>query len=304
MERWLPPRAFVLGVALSAPVFLASSFSLFTLVLTYFFGSVRCSVFVLWSALCGFSFFVLSCSCLLLVLMSWGGGGGVPCVGGYVWCGVCVFSSASPCFKESPRGAPLCTACLLLLLSVPSSCFLSICCFFRACSCLVHVHEWRWRPLGLRSMSSCDAALLTQTPLPAYCLLPALLPYLLIMADAAPAVPRQQKRRREARAQVDEDVRRVCQRMDDTDVRLDTLEGRLRGHNLRLQYLEAPLKLVLKKFKAPVEFWAAKDNGFQLRRPNPPFRPHFFKSFVSLEELLSSIFWRRLSLSWRSWTRM
>ena len=111
-------------------------------------------------------------------------------------------------------------------------------------------------------MSSCDAALLTQAPLPAYCLLPVLLPHLHIMADAAPAVPRQQ-RRKEAKAQADQDVRRVRQRMDDTDVRLDNLEGRLRGHDLRLQYLEAPLKLVLKKFKAPVEFWAAKDNGFQ-----------------------------------------
>ena len=74
----------------------------------------------------------------------------------------------------------------------------------------------------------------------------------------APAVPRQQ-RRKEARAQATDDVRRVRQRMDDTDVRLENLEGRLRGHDLRLQYLEAPLKLVLKKFKAPVEFWAAKD---------------------------------------------
>ena len=82
------------------------------------------------------------------------------------------------------------------------------------------------------------------------------------MADAAPAVPRQQ-RRKEARAQADADVRRVRQRLDETDVRLDNLEGRLRGHDPRLQYLEAPLKLALKNFKAPVDFWAAKDNGFQ-----------------------------------------
>ena len=82
------------------------------------------------------------------------------------------------------------------------------------------------------------------------------------MAEAAPAVPRQQ-RRKEARAQATDDVRRVRQRMDDTDVRLENLEGRLRGHDLRLQYLEVALKLVLKKLKAPVEFWAAKDNGLQ-----------------------------------------
>ena len=83
------------------------------------------------------------------------------------------------------------------------------------------------------------------------------------MADApAPAVPRQQ-RRKEARAQVQDDNRRVRQRLDDLEARLETLEGRQRGHDLRLQYLEAPLKLVLKKFRAPVEFWASKDAGFQ-----------------------------------------
>ena len=166
---------------------------------------------------------------------------------------------------------------------------------------LVHAHEWRWRPLRLRSMSSCDAALLTQAPLLAHCLLPGLLPCLIIMADAAPAVPRQQ-RRKEARAQVDEDVRRVRQRMDDTDVRLDTLEGRLRGHDLRLQYLEAPLKLVLKKFKAPSNSGLPRTMGS--RRPNPPFRLPFFKSFVRLVAPLFSIFWRRLSRSWRNWIRM
>ena len=127
----------------------------------------------------------------------------------------------------------------------------------------MHVHAWRRRTLGLSLLSSYDAALVTQALRPAYCL-PSVPPPLLfvIMADAAQAAPRHQ-RRKEARAQTDEDVRRVRQRMDDADVRLDTLEGRLRGHDLRLQYLEAPLKLVLKKLKAPVEFWAAKDNGFQ-----------------------------------------
>ena len=116
-------------------------------------------------------------------------------------------------------------------------------------------------------MSSCDAALLTQAPLPAHCLLTVLFPCFIIMADAAHAVPRQQ-RRKEARAQAEEDVWRVRQRMDEADVRLETLEGRLRGHDLHLQCLEAPLKLVLTKFKAPVEFWAAKGHwvpGGQIR---------------------------------------
>ena len=83
------------------------------------------------------------------------------------------------------------------------------------------------------------------------------------MADApAPAQPRQQ-RRKEARAQAQDDNRRVRQRMDALEARLESMEGRQRGHDLRLQYLEAPLKLVLKKFRATVEFWASKDAGFQ-----------------------------------------
>ena len=235
---------------------------LFSLLEFSFFAEVRLVVFVplVGDARFGLSLFA-SCSCLLLLLMSWGG---FFCVGGYACCGVCVFSSASPCCKESLRGAPLCMHCLLLLLFVPSSCFLSICLFL---SCLflflMHAHAWRRRTLGLSLMSSYDAALVTQALRPAYCSPSVLLPHLFVlMADAAQAAPRHQ-RRKEARAQADEDVRRVRQRMDDADVRLDTLEGRLRGHDLRLQYLEAPLKLVLKKFKAPVEFWAAKDNGFQ-----------------------------------------
>ena len=72
MERWLPPHAFVLGVALSALVlaFLFLPFyACFVLLLRW------CSLFclrLLVGALRLF-LFVLSCSCLLLVLMSWGG---------------------------------------------------------------------------------------------------------------------------------------------------------------------------------------------------------------------------------------
>ena len=161
LERWPPPRAFVLGVARSA---LLSASSIF-LVFAYrpsFLGGVRLLVLVLWSAMCVFFFLVFSCSCLMLVLMSWGGFSGV---GGYVCCGVCVFSSASPCFKESPRGAPLCMPCLLLLLVVPSSCLLSmwfpLCCFYLF---LMHVHAQRRRPLGLGFIASCVAALLSQDP--------------------------------------------------------------------------------------------------------------------------------------------
>ena len=191
---------------------------------------------------------------------------GAHVVGGLIaWAGMYAAVSAStlllrPAIKKAREVLP-CAQHACLFFSCPVLLLLVYMLFVHV-YVLVHVHAWRWRPLGVSSMSSCDAALLTQDLCLLTALPPVVLPHHHIMADAAPAMPRQQ-RRKEARAQADEDVRRVRQRMDDTDVRLDNLEGRLRGHDLRLQYLEAPLKLVLKKFKAPVEFWAAKDNGFQ-----------------------------------------
>ena len=101
---------------------------LFSLLVFSFLVEVRLFVFVLLSAMR-----VLVSLCVLRARASCCcscRGGGFFGVGGYVCCGVCVFSSASPCFKESPIGAPLCIHCLLLLLFVPSSCFLSICLLF------------------------------------------------------------------------------------------------------------------------------------------------------------------------------
>ena len=152
-----------------------------------------------------------------------------------------------------------------------SSLFLScplasgLCFFAFVCSVMMHVHAWRLRPLGLgpyvflrRSLADSIAP-----PVPALFALSLVL-LLFPMADAAvPAAPCQQ-RRKEARAQAQDDSRRVRQRLDEMETRIENLEGRFRGHDLRLQYLEAPLKL--RKFKARVEFWAAKDNGFQAPR--------------------------------------
>ena len=83
---------------------------------------------------------------------------------------------------------------------------------------------------------------------------------------AAPAAPRQQHRK-EAKAQVHEDVRRVRQRFEEAEIRLEALEGWHRCHDLRLQYLEVPLKFVLKKFKAQY-YWTtgARDNGNEWRK--------------------------------------
>ena len=103
------------------------------------------------------------------------------------------------------------------------------------------------------------------------------------MAEAAaPAVPRQQ-RREEARAQAQDDTRRVRQRLDDLEARLETLEGRSRGHDLRLQYLEAPLKLVLKKFNLTRHQW----NSGQPRILDSKQRSLLFRQFF-LQELRES----------------
>ena len=76
LERWLPPRAFVLGVFLSAlflsfllPVFLVFAYRVFynRICLSFFLRPVVGAVRFLSSL----SFVV--CSCLLLLLMSWGG---------------------------------------------------------------------------------------------------------------------------------------------------------------------------------------------------------------------------------------
>ena len=59
LERWLPPRAFVLGVDLSALLLLGPSLFLFLLIWSPFLGGFRFSVFVLMSALCGVSLFAV-----------------------------------------------------------------------------------------------------------------------------------------------------------------------------------------------------------------------------------------------------
>ena len=148
-------------------------------------------------------------------------------------------------------GQPLCFPCLfLLLLSRPlASCLyvgfvcVCVCLFFgaRARAAMATLRPKLYVFLR-RSLADSSPPPRARSFAPLWNLLP------FPMADAAaPAVPRQQ-RRKEARAQTQDDSRRVRQRLEDLESRLETLEGRSRGHDLRLQYLEAPLKLVLKKF--------------------------------------------------------
>ena len=64
---------------------------------------------------------------------------------------------------------------------------------------------------------------------------------LLKMADAA-QLPRRGERRAAARAQNEEEGRRVRQRLDDVEVRLDGMQTRIDQHEMRLGFVEAHIK--------------------------------------------------------------
>ena len=132
-----------MGATLSA-LFSASSFYLSVLfsllAFSFFVGCVRLFVFVLLSAMrlsvsssCDLSRALASCCC------SCRGGGFFFCVGGYACCGVCVFSSASHCFKRKPERCSLVHAvlaasslCPVLLLLVHMLGFVVLVCVFDA----------------------------------------------------------------------------------------------------------------------------------------------------------------------------
>ena len=148
-------------VALSALV-LASSSSLYTLVLSSLLGCVRCSVLVPVSALCGFSLLcrcaLASCWCLCR--------GGVSSAWVVMYVAVSVSSRLLRLASKKAREVLPCAmhACFFFSLSRPlASCPML---FFYACLFLMHVHAQRRRPLGLGFTSSCVAALLSQAPPP------------------------------------------------------------------------------------------------------------------------------------------
>ena len=260
MERWLPPRAFVLGVYLSALI-LGPSFFLVFAYLVFF--PRWCSYICLRPDVgaCGVSLLcfgaLASCWCL--------------CRGGGVLRRVVMYAAVSVsslllsfALKKAREVLPCAMhACFSSSLSRPlASClllFFMLCLFVFSARARAATASPRFRPYIFLRRS---LAVSRPPAILALLLSPGLALVIPNMADApAPAAPRQQ-RRKEARAQAQDDNRRVRQRIDDLEARLETLEGRQRGHDLRLQYLEAPLKLVLKKFRAPVEFWASKDAGF------------------------------------------
>ena len=91
------------------------------------------------------------------------------------------------------------------------------------------------------------------------------MPLLIDMADAAQN-PRRGERRAAARAQNEEEGRRTRQRLDDVEVRLDGMQTRLDQHEMRLGFLEAHIKVVIRGFDAVPEFLRARDNDFRLAK--------------------------------------
>ena len=90
-----------------------------------------------------------------------------------------------------------------------------------------------------------------------------------LMADA-PAV-----RRRRVRGEDGEQHRAVRARVDDAETRLDSLEAALQRHETRIQFVEAPFRLVLRGFWCVPEF-------LRLLRPNDlrAAKTAFIPSFV------------------------
>ena len=74
--------------------------------------------------------------------------------------------------------------------------------------------------------------------------------FLFIMADAQVGG----RRRRAAQAEEGDQVRSVRARMTDAEGRLDTVETTLGRHETRLQFIEAPLRVVLRGFSSVGEF--------------------------------------------------
>ena len=68
--------------------------------------------------------------------------------------------------------------------------------------------------------------------------------------------------------------RRVRARVDDTETRLDTLEAQLQRHERRLQFTEAPLRVVLRGFSCVTEFFRVLRSN-DLRSAKTSFIPTF-----------------------------
>ena len=102
-----------------------------------------------------------------------------------------------------------------------------------------------------------------------------LLPTLSFPMAEAPAV----RRRRGARVggeggEEPEQGRRVRARVDDAETRLDTMEAQLLRHETRLQFTEAPLRVVLRGFSCVTEFLRTL-RSHDLRAAKTAFIPTF-----------------------------
>ena len=130
----------------------------------------------------------------------------------------------------------------------------------------VHVHTLACGPWALAFLSPGALWLeilpgLVVSSLPLY-------PFLFNMADAQVGG----RRRRAAQAEEGDQVRSVRARMTDAEGRLDTVETTLGRHETRLQFIEAPLRVVLRGFSSVGEFLRVlREND--MRRAKTAFIP-------------------------------
>ena len=84
------------------------------------------------------------------------------------------------------------------------------------------------------------------------------------MAEAAQQ-PCRGERRAAARAHNEEEGRRTRQRLDDVEVRIDGMQSCLDQHDMRLGFLEAHIKVVIRGFDAVPDFLgpATMTSGWQ-----------------------------------------
>ena len=76
----------------------------------------------------------------------------------------------------------------------------------------------------------------------------------------------QNRRRAAVRQERDEEMRAVRQRLDTGEERVDDLEFRCRQHEVRIQYIEAPLRWVLRNFRCVKLFWETQQNNFAVAK--------------------------------------
>ena len=128
------------------------------------------------------------------------------------------------------------------------------------------MHEWRtakaWWPLLLRRFSAVWAQALAASLSPIIFLLSAFPPVTMAEQEA----PRRGVRRAAAKADRAAEERRVRQRLEDIETRVDRNEMVGRSHEQRIAFQESPQRIVLRGFSCVPEFFRTRGGDFKLAK--------------------------------------